>query len=103
MTTRPPEEPPKFIRNATSTQKWMAGIAVSMFITVWISGWAFVVDIFKPDFVKALTYTRMTIALVGICITSIVGYEQIKKMMDWIVDSWEVYKKISEFKKNKEK
>lgn len=100
MNPKPPEEP-KFIKNATSTQKWLAGIAVSMFFTVWITGFGWVVDIFRPDFVKALQYLRMTIALVGIGVTSIVGYQQIKRMLDWLVDSWEIYKKISEFKNNK--
>lgn len=94
-------EQPRFIMNATATQKWMAGIAVSIFITVWVTGWQIVVNIFKPDFVSALTYLRMTLGLVGITITAFVGYEQIKRMLDWLVDSWEIYKKMTEFKNSK--
>lgn len=101
MTQKIPEEP-KFIQDATSIQKWLAGIALSMFFTAWITGFEWVVTFFKPDFVKALTYLRVTIALGGISVMSVVGYQQIKRMLDWLVDSWEVYKKISEFKKGKE-
>lgn len=103
MTKPQLEEPPKFIKNATSAQKWLAGIALSMFFTVWITGWDVVGNVFKPDFIKALTYLRMIIALFGIAITSIVGSGQIRQMLDWLIDSWEVYKKISDFKRDKEK
>lgn len=95
-----PDEP-KFIRNATAAQKWLSGIAISMFITVWITGWTSVSDIFKPDFVTALTYLRMIIALTGIGITSVVGYQRLRNMAEWGIDFWERYKEISEFR-NKE-
>lgn len=101
--TKPIPEEPKFVKTATSIQKWLAGIAVSMFIVVVVTGFEFIQNIFKPNFINALLYLRMGIALVGIGITSVVGFEQIKKMMDWLVDSWEFYKKISELKKEKEK
>lgn len=93
-----PDEP-KFIQNATATQKWLSGIAVSMFITVWVTGWNAVVDIFKPDFVQALTYLRMSIALIGIGITSTVGYQRLKNMAEWGIEWWEMYKQVSEFKR----
>jgi|ERR1700744_23176 len=107
MTKHIPEEP-KFIQDATATQKWLAGIAVSMFFVVWITGWGFVAEFFKgtsdkTDFTLALTYLRFTIALIAIGITSIVGYPQIRKMLSWIYDSWTVSKDILESIKNKDK
>lgn len=102
MNTNIPEEP-KFIRNATSIQKWLAGIAVSMFIVVYVTGWDWVSDWFKPDFVTALRYLRVGIAFCGIGLSSIVGYQQLTKMISWLIDSWEVYRNLLELKRNKEK
>lgn len=102
MNANIPEEP-KFIRNATSIQKWLAGIAVSMFIVVYVTGWGWVSDFFKPDFVVALRYLRVGIALFGIGLSSIVGYQQLTKMISWLIDSWEVYRNLLELKRNKDK
>ena len=74
-----------------------------MFIVVYITGWDWVADFFKPDFVTALRYLRVGIALFGIGLTSIVGYQQITRMISWLIDSWEVYRNLLELKKNKDK
>lgn len=97
MTQKLPDDP-KFIQNLTSVQKWLATIALSMFFTTWITSFDWVINFFKPDFVKALTFVRMSIALSGIVIMGFVGIPQIKKMIDSLIEYWEIYKKISEIK-----
>lgn len=100
--TKPIPEEPKFVRNATALQKWLAGVAVSMFLTVWITGWSYIQDFFKPDFVKPLSYLRVSIALSAIAITSIIGYQQMRWMATWLMNSWEIYKTMLEIKNKKE-
>lgn len=95
-------EEPKFIKTAAAVQKWLGGVAVSMLFIVWITGWTYIVDFFKPDWVQALTYMRMIIALSSVAILSIVGYTQLIRTGDWIIESWELYKRIKEIKKDKE-
>lgn len=102
MNAKQPDEP-KFITNATQVQKWLASIAVSIFFTVWISGWEVIQNIFKPDFIKPLTYLRMSLAFIGITLTALVGYQQIVRMLDWLSKSYEIYKEMLEVKKEKEK
>lgn len=101
--TKPIPEEPKFVRNINYLQRMLAGIAVTMYLVVWAMGWAFVVDIFKPDYVKALTFTRVGIALFAMVITSILGYQQIGYIMRSILEIWDFYKKMLEMKRDKEK
>lgn len=93
-----PEEP-QFVKNITSLQKLLAGVAVSMFFTVWVTGFDFVKDIFKPDFIKLLTWLRVAITLSGIAITSVVGYPQIMRMINWFVQNYELYQEMSALKR----
>lgn len=101
--TKPIPEEPAFIRNITSFQKVLASIAVTMMITAWVTGFNFISDFFKPDFVEALRYLRVGMALMAITLTSVVGYQQLKSMLNWLADSWEVYKNLMELKRNKDK
>lgn len=96
----PPE--PNFIRNIEALQKVFASVAVTMFLVVYITGFDFVKDIFKPDFVLVLTVLRVSIATVSFILTAVVGYKQFKRMLTWAIDSWEVYKQMLEFKRRKD-
>lgn len=97
-----PEEP-QFIKKISSLQRILSGVAISTFITVWVSGFDFVVNIFKPDFVIVLTYLRIGMASVGMMITCIVGGQQLQYMIGWITENYEIYRKITAYKKEQDK
>lgn len=99
MPNPPIPEEPNFIKNIEALQKVLSGIAVTMFFITWITGFDFVKDIFRPDFVLVLTILRVSIATVSLSITSLVGYNQLRKMFIWGIDSWEIYKQMLELKK----
>ncbi len=101
--TKPIPEEPKFVKNITSLQKIMAGVAVTMFLMVWITSFDLVVNIFKPDLVKFLTYLRVGMAMIGIALASCVGYPQLGILLGAALEMYEFYKKMSEIKKDKEK
>lgn len=100
--TKPIPQEPRFVTNITALQKILAGMAVSMFLTVWITGWSYIEDFFKPNFITPLTYLRVGIALAAIAITSVIGYQQMKWMATWLLDSWQVYRSMLEFRNKKE-
>jgi len=102
MSNKPIPSEPNFIKNIEALQKVLSGIAVTMFFIVWITGFDFVKDIFKPDFVLVLTILRVSLASVSLVITSLVGYNQMRRMISWGIDSWEVYKDLLEIKKKKD-
>lgn len=97
-----PEEP-KFVRQITSFQKVLAGVIVTMILVVWLTSWEMIINIFKPDYVKALTLIRVVIASMALITTSIVGYQQIGSIMRYILEIYEFYKTMSDIRKNKEK
>lgn len=99
--TQPIPEEPKFVKNINYLQRILAGIAVTMFLVVWLTGFNFVIDIFKPDFVKALTILRVTIALVAFSISSILGYRQIGFIMKAILEIYGFYQTMLEINKAK--
>lgn len=101
--TKPIPEDPKFITNATALQKWLAGIAVSMLITAYVTGFDVIQNFFKPDFVKPLNSLRMYIGLADVLITSILGIMQMIKMLDWLTKSYAIYKEMLEINKSKDK
>lgn len=96
-----PEEP-KFVRQITSFQKVLAGVVVTSILVVYITSWDIVIGIFKPDYIKALTFFRVVIAIFALGTTSIVGYRQIGSIMKYILEVYEFYKTMSEIKKKKE-
>lgn len=101
--TKPIPEEPKFVKSISAFQRIIAGIAVTMLLMVWVTGFDLVINIFKPDFVKFLTYLRVAMALLGIALTSFVGYQQIGTIMKAILEMYEFYKEMSDIRKNKDK
>lgn len=96
-----PEEP-KFVRNIGSLQKVLAGIVVTSILVVYLTSWDMVINIFKPDYIKALTFFRVIVAIFALGTTSIVGYQQIGSIMRYILEVYEFYKEMLELKKKKE-
>lgn len=97
----PPEEP-KFIQSIEATQKVFAGIAFTMFIVVWISGFDVIGNIFKPDFVIVLTIFRIVVMLIALSLSGFVGYKQGRNMVRWGVESYRLWQNVMEMKKQKE-
>lgn len=98
MNEKIPEEP-KFVRSITSFQKVLAGVVVTMIFVVWLTSWDMVINIFKPDYIKALTLLRVIIASIALVTTSIVGYQQIGSIMRYILEVYEFYKTMSDIRK----
>lgn len=101
MDKKIPEEP-RFVRNIGSLQKVLAGIVVTMILVVWITSWDTVINIFKPDYIKALTFLRVVISILALGTTSIVGYQQIGSIMRYILEVYEFYKTMMEIRKKKD-
>lgn len=91
------------MRNISSLQKVLAGIVVTMILVVWATSWDMVINIFKPDYIKALTFFRVVIAIMALGTTSVVGYNQIGAIMRYILEVYEFYKTMSDIRKNKDK
>lgn len=101
--TKPIPEEPKFVKNISAFQRLIASVALTTLLMVWVCGFDFVINIFKPNFVMALTIVRVSLAISGIIEVAFVGYPQIGAMMKSILEMYEFYKKMSEIKKDKEK
>lgn len=100
MSTKP--EPPKFVTSIEATQKVFAGIAFTMFTVVWISGFDFIGNVFKPDFVLVLTIFRIVAMLMALGLSGFIGYKQAINMVKWAVESYKVWQQIMELKKQKD-
>lgn len=99
MSNLPIPEEPKFIKNVEALQKIFAGIAFTMFVMVWVTGWNIVIDVFKPDFVFVLTILRVTIITIAISLSCFVGYTQGRRMIGWAIESWQLYQDALAMKK----
>lgn len=94
---------PKFVKTFSYVQKILASIAVSMFFVVWISGWDIVQNVFKPNFENALAWFRMLTMGCALACTAFVGLTQLGSMLQWVVDNYELLKKLKEIKKEQDK
>lgn len=51
----------------------MMWIAMSLGAVVWFTGFEFVQDIFKPNFISTLSYLRMTLTVAGVIMAGFSG------------------------------
>lgn len=93
----PPTEP-NFVKNITYVQKILSGVAVTMFLMVWLTGFNFVTEVFKPNFLNVLATMRMVLAVIGIGFTSVVGYPQFGKMLAWAVENYGLLQRLKKLK-----
>jgi hypothetical protein len=102
MSNLPIPEEPKFVKAVTSGQKVLAGISGSLFFVVWLIGFDFIMNIFKPDYLWLILGFRMCLSLIALTCLGFVGYNNIGIMGQWIVDNYELYKRLSAFKKEQD-
>lgn len=88
-----------------SLQILFAGIAFSLFVVAWITGWDIVIDVFKPDLLKLLSYVRVSFVVAGLVLAGLSGPSVIK-LGKFVLEMIEIYKRgskeLSEIKKEKE-
>lgn len=101
MNQKIPEQP-RFVWRITALQKILAGISVSMFLVLLLTTFHFITDIFQPDFTLALQLFRVVIALLMLSCLSVVGYQQIGRIVSALIEFWDYYKKLTDLKKKQE-
>lgn len=86
---------PKFIQNITWFQKLLAGITGTMFLMAWVTMIPFVIQMFSPNYLVALSALRAGMAGLSLVCGCFVGVPQIKGMVNWLVDFYDYYRKFT--------
>lgn len=94
----PTEKPSTLFSKVESVQIVLASIAGSMFAVVWVTSFDVVINIFKPDYLKALSIFRMSLAMIGLFITALTGLKGIIKLAKFFIELLELYNRLKKTK-----
>lgn len=77
-----------------SIQIVFAGIAFSLFLVTWFTGMDFIINLFRPDFLRLLSYLRISFLVGGLIFAGFSG-KSVFLLFKFVLQAVEIYKRGS--------
>lgn len=95
------KEPVTFAERIESVQIILCGVVGTIILVVWLTSFDFIINIFKPDFIKVLSILRVGLASLGLIIASLVGLKALAWGFNRGIELRAMYTELTELNKKK--